>query len=103
MTNDEQPVRKAYVDAFYMDETEVTNAQFKEFLIENPRWQKGRIDSKFADAKYRLLLWTGNNYPSGEGNHPVTYVSWYSAMAYAEWAGKRLPTEAEWEYAAAVA
>ena len=38
--NDEQPIRTVHVDAFYMDETEVTNAQFKEFLIENPRWQK---------------------------------------------------------------
>ena len=39
--NDEQPVRRVYVDAFYMDKTEVTNLQFKEFLLENPRWQKG--------------------------------------------------------------
>ena len=95
----EQPVRKVYVDAFYMDDTEVTNAQFKEFLIENPRWQKGQIDSRFARDDY-LKLWSGNNYPSGKGNHPVVHVSWYAAMAYSEWAGKRLPAEAEWERAA---
>ena len=89
-----------YVDAFYMDKTEVTNAQFKEFLIENPRWQKGGIHTKRLAAPGYLELWTGNNFPSGKGNHPVTHVSWYAAMAYSNWAGKRLPTEAEWTRAA---
>lgn len=97
--DDEQPVRTVYVDAFYMDETEVTNAQFKEFVLENPRWQKWQIDGRFHNGRY-LWDWNGNNYPKGTDKHPVVNVSWYAAMAYSEWVGKRLPTETEWERAA---
>ena len=99
-SDDEHPVRTVYVDAFYMDTTEVTNAQFKAFVDANPAWQKDRIEARFADHVRYLQDWTGNNYPKGRGNAPVDSVSWYAAMAYAEWVGKRLPTEAEWEYAA---
>ena len=98
-SNDEQPGHKVYVDAFYMDEREVTNAQYKAFLMENPFWQKESVDPFFTYKAYYLSDWKGNDYPIGKGNHPVRYVSWYAAMAYAKWAGKRLPTEAEWEYA----
>ena len=97
--NDEQPVHTVHLDAFYMDKYEVTNAQFKAFVDANPPWQKDRIDDKLHDWDY-LLHWDGTNYPAGQANHPVTHVNWYAAMAYAAWAGKRLPTEAEWEYAA---
>ena len=95
----EKPVHTVYVDAFYIDKYEVTNAQFKAFVDANPQWQKDRIDAKFHNGPY-LYEWNGNDYPAGEANHPVIDVSWYAAMAYAQWVGKRLPTEAEWEKAA---
>ena len=96
---DEGPVHIVYLDAFYMDIHEVTNAQYKKFVDANPEWGKIRRSSKYGDNHY-LKHWHGNSYPSSKDNHPVVYVHWHAAMAYAEWVGKRLPTEAEWEKAA---
>lgn len=97
--SDEKPVHPVYVDAFYMDIYEVTNAEYKKFIDANPQWQKTHIPRAYHDGNY-LKSWNDNNYPSGKGNYPVVHVSWYAAVAYAEWVGKRLPTEAEWEKAA---
>ena len=94
------PVHTVYVDAFYMDKYEVTNLEFKKFVLANPSWDKDRIDKRFHDGDY-LDHWYGNGYLSRKVNHPVVYVSWYAAIAYAAWAEKRLLTEAEWEYAGA--
>lgn len=96
---DEQPVRTINVSTFSMDKSEVTNAQYRSFVLANTQWQKVRIAARYHNGDY-LKHWNGNNYPSGKANHPVVYVSWYAARAYAAWAGKRLPTEAEWEKAA---
>ena len=97
--NDEKPMHTVYIDAFYIDKYEVTNAQYKKFIDANPQWRKDRILRKYHDGDY-LKHWDENNYPHGKGDHPIVYVSWYAAMAYAQWEGKRLPIEAEWEKAA---
>ena len=88
-----------YLEAFYIDKYPVTNNQYKTFIDANPQWHKHHIQKGYHNGNY-LRHWKGNTYPNGEADHPVVNVSWYAAMAYAEWMEKRLPTEAEWERAA---
>ena len=99
---DEQPIHTVYVGAFYMDKYEVTNAAYAAFLnAKGKHIENGIVWFDLTD-EHALIEHVGGRYQAkaGYANHPVIEVSWYGAMAYAAWAGKRLPTEAEWEKAA---
>jgi formylglycine-generating enzyme required for sulfatase activity len=82
--NDERPVRRVYLDAFWIDETEVTNAQYEGCVVAGKCRASGCAD----DAQLN------------DGRQPVVCVDWSDAEAYCRWAAARLPTEAEWEKAA---
>jgi formylglycine-generating enzyme required for sulfatase activity len=84
--DDEAPEHVSSTGAFYIDLNEVTNTDYKKFVT--------------ATEKTSPFHWPEGNIPKGKENHPVVYVSWFDANEFCAWAGKRLPTEQEWEKAA---
>ena len=107
----EQPQHTVHLDSYYIDKYETTNAQFERFVKETGHvtdaekagwgfvWEGTEVWPRIWGANWRSPLGPGSSILD-KMDHPVIQVSYYDARAYAKWAGKRLPTEAEWEKAA---
>ncbi|HNE49649.1 MAG TPA: formylglycine-generating enzyme family protein [Chitinophagales bacterium] len=89
------------VAPFLVDERQVTNSEFLAFVKVNPQWRRSQVKRLYADTTYLHNWQNDTTLPKdAKPDAPITYVSWFAAKAYANAAGKRLPTLDEWEFVA---
>lgn len=98
-----RPQHSVHLPAFYMDVYPVTYSDYKKFIdstgYDVPKWPAGLSPPYPHTVRFDWDL-VARTFDAGLERHPVVCVTWYDALAYCDWAGKRLPTEAEWEKAA---
>lgn len=97
---DAHPEQKPFLKGFYIDRLEVTNRRYQKFLENLPTHPEYKIMIEKLGYYSPPKGWQKTRYPEGLDDHPVVWVSWFDAANFCQWAGKRLPTEKEWERAA---